>query len=215
GDSMLTAGGNLKAERLKGAPEMDMKVIELTDRSPLAKTLQDEAYKSVHRSIYLPLLRGVTPRSLEVFDFAEQGMVTGSRDTTTVAAPALYLLNDPFVRRQALNLAGRLLRRDEPDDEARVDLAYRLTLGRPATTAESRRARASLADCESATLALIASATEVVGTKGSDVRAVSDPTSDETQAATGASRKRPAPPVNPDEVPPEEAPVQEEVVRAP
>ena len=37
-------------------------------------------------------------------------MVTGSRDTTTVATQALYLLNDPFVRRQSLALAERLLR---------------------------------------------------------------------------------------------------------
>ena len=31
-------------------------------------------------------------------------MVTGSRDSTTVATQALYLLNDPFVRDQALAL---------------------------------------------------------------------------------------------------------------
>ena len=112
---------------------------------------------SRHRSLYLPLLRGLTPRSLEVFDFAEQGMVTGSRDTTTVATQALYLLNDPFVRRRALNLAGRLLGRSELDDAARVDLAYRLTLGRAATAAEVQRASGYLADYESASLALIAS----------------------------------------------------------
>src|SRR5262249_32175892 len=150
GDSMLTAGGNLKAERLKGAPEMDMKVIELTDRSPLAKTLQDEAYKSVHRSIYLPLLRGLTPRALEVFDFAEQGLVTGSRDTTTVAPQALYLLNDPFVRQQAQVLAQRLLGKGT-DDPERLRLAFRLTLGRAAAGKESERARSYLADYEAAT----------------------------------------------------------------
>src|SRR3712207_7398450 len=60
-------------------------------------------------SVYLPLVRGVTPQALAVFDFAEQGMVAGSRETTTVAPQALYLLNDPFVRRRALAPAERAL----------------------------------------------------------------------------------------------------------
>ena len=66
-------------------------------------------------------------------------MVTGSRDTTTVATQALYLLNDPFVRRQSLDLAERLLGRTDLRRRRRVDLAYRLTLGRPATRAEIER----------------------------------------------------------------------------
>ena len=41
------------------------------------------------------------------FDPAEQGMVTGARDTTTVASQALFLLNDPFIRRQSRGLAER------------------------------------------------------------------------------------------------------------
>ena len=81
-------------------------MVELRDNGPEARRLEDEAERARHRSVYLPLLRGLTPRSLEAFDSAEQSMVTGSRDTTTVATQALYLLNDPFVRRQALDLAG-------------------------------------------------------------------------------------------------------------
>ena len=88
--------------------------------------------------------------SLEVFDFAEQGMVTGSRDTTTVATQALYLLNDPFVRRQSLALAERLLARSGSDDAGRIDWAYRLALGRTATTGEIERALRYLADYEAA-----------------------------------------------------------------
>ena len=59
-------------------------------------------------------------------------MVTGRRDTTTVATQALYLLNDPFVREQSLALAERLLgtsRRSTTRPGS--DLAYRLT-ARPA-----------------------------------------------------------------------------------
>jgi hypothetical protein len=148
-DAMLAVAGKLDATPPKGSAAKSLKVIELTDRSPLAKTLNDEAYKSVQRSIYLPLLRGLTPRALEVFDFAEQGMVTGSRDNTTVAPQALYLLNDPFVRQQAQALAQRLLGRTDSDDN-RLGLAYRLAVGRPATAKEIERAKNYIADYEAA-----------------------------------------------------------------
>jgi Protein of unknown function (DUF1553) len=55
------------------------------------------------------------------------------------------LLNDPFVRQQAQALANRVLRADL-DDAARITLAYRLTLSRPATAKEIERARAYIAD---------------------------------------------------------------------
>jgi cytochrome c553 len=144
-DAMLAISGRLDPSRPKGSAAMDLKVIELSDTSPLAKKLTEAGSKSVHRSIYLPLLRGLTPRSLEVFDFAEQGMVTGHRDTTTVAPQALFLLNDPFVRQQAAALANRLLR-GEPDDASRIRTAYRLTLSRTPTAKEIERATSYLAD---------------------------------------------------------------------
>jgi hypothetical protein len=125
---------------------MDLKVIEIRNNGPEAKRFEDESYASRRRSLYLPLVRGLTPRSLEVFDFAEQGMVTGSRDTTTVATQALYLLNDPFVRQQSLALAGRLLQRTDLDDPGRINLAYRLSLGRPATAKEIERVQRYLAE---------------------------------------------------------------------
>src|ERR1019366_10257165 len=105
-----------------------------------------EAKGSQYRSVYLPLVRGITPPALEVFDFAEQGMVTGSRDNTTVAPQALYLLNDPFVRQQSQTLADRLLKRTEMDDAGRVTLAYRMTVSRSPTKKEIERARAYIAD---------------------------------------------------------------------
>jgi cytochrome c553 len=149
-DAMLSVAGRLDPSRPHGSAGKDLKVIELSNTSPLAKRLAEDAFNSRHRSVYLPLLRGLTPRSLEVFDFAEQGMVTGSRDTTTVATQALYLLNDPFVRQQAQALAERLLKRGDLDDAGRVQFAYRLTLGRAATAQEFERVTGYLADYASA-----------------------------------------------------------------
>ncbi len=149
-DAMLAASGALDRTPPAGSPAMALQVIELPNDGPLARRLAAEAEASVHRSIYLPLLRGLTPRALEVFDFAEQGLVTGSRDTTTVAPQALYLLNDPFVRRQAHFLAERLLADGQADDAGRLIRAYRLTLGRPATAAELQRAARYLAEYQAA-----------------------------------------------------------------
>ena len=75
-------------------------------------------------------------------------MVTGSRDTTTVATQALYLLNDPFVRQQSQTLAGLLLAETGMDDAGRIDRAYRLMLNRPASTKEVERSSRYLAEYE-------------------------------------------------------------------
>jgi hypothetical protein len=145
-DAMLAVAGNLDLTRPGASPVRQLVVREMRDNGPQARRLGTESLASTHRSVYLPLVRGLTPRALEVFDFAEQGMVTGRRDTTTVAPQALYLLNDPFVRRQSLALADRLLRRADLDDAGRIDLAYRLAVGRAATAKEIDRIKGYLAD---------------------------------------------------------------------
>src|SRR5262249_43053957 len=134
----------------EGSPAKELKVMEMKNNGAEAGKMQREAETRRHRSLYLPLLRLLTPRALEGFDFAEQGLVTGSRGTTTVAPQALYMLNDPFVRKQALGLAERVLRTADKDDAQRIQSAYRLTLGRNATSAELERVRNYLADYEAA-----------------------------------------------------------------
>ncbi len=149
-DATLAAAGTLNLSRPEASPVKDFKVIELRNNGPEAQRLMNGAVSSTQRSVYLPLVRNITPTSLEVFDFATQGMVTGSRDTTTVATQALYLLNDPFVRRQSQAFAGRLLKPADLNNSARVDLAYQLAMGRAATTAEIERATNYLTDYASA-----------------------------------------------------------------
>ena len=113
-DATLAASGKLDRTRPEGSPAQGPEGHRAAQQRPDRPGDRREGRASTHRSVYLPLLRGLTPTSLEVFDFAEQGMVTGRRDTTTVATQALYLLNDPFVRRQSLDLAERLLSRSRP-----------------------------------------------------------------------------------------------------
>jgi hypothetical protein len=138
---MLAASGRLVRVPPPAAAR-DLKVIEMKNDGPEAARLEKEGRASRHRSLYLPLLRCLVPQALEVFDFAGQGMVTGRRDTTTVAPQALFLLNDPFVREQASALAGRLAVQLETGD--RIRSAYRQILCREATPKEVERAEAYL-----------------------------------------------------------------------
>jgi len=145
-DATLAASGQLDLSPASGSPAQNLKMVEIQNNGGEAKRLAELADFSVHRSVYLPLLRAMTPASLAVFDFAEQGMVTGRRDVTTVAPQALYLLNDPFVRRQARSLAERVLQPANLSADERIDLAYRLAVARKPTTLEVARVKDYLAD---------------------------------------------------------------------
>jgi len=143
-DAMLLASGQLDSTQAGAPPSKELRTVELRNNGPEAVKLTTFAANSRHRSVYLPLVRGVTPNSLAVFDFAEQGMVTGDRDATIVAPQALYLLNDPFVLKQSLALAQRVLK--ENDETARLKLAYRLTLGREPSSIELEKAKNYITD---------------------------------------------------------------------
>jgi mono/diheme cytochrome c family protein len=149
-DATLAAAGTLDLKRPEGSPASALRMVEMRDNGPEAKIINDRADAGTHRSVYLPLLRGVTPHALEAFDPVDQTLVTGTRDTTTVPAQALFLLNSPFVRKQALAFAGRVLKDKDASDADRVRAAYRLALGRAPTDKEIDRAKAFVGEYESA-----------------------------------------------------------------
>ncbi len=145
-DSILAIAGSLDISAPTGSPAQDMPVIEIRNNGPEANNLLTAAAQSVHRSVYLPLLRGVVPNSLEVFDFADQGLVTGKRTNTTVAPQSLYLLNDTFVRKYSRTLAERLLSDGKLPTRERIAESYRLILNRQPSTEEVSRAEAFVGD---------------------------------------------------------------------
>jgi hypothetical protein len=67
-------------------------------------------------------------------------VVSGERATTTVPSQSLYLLNNPFVIRQAEAAATRL-HKDATTDIERIRLAYLRFLGRPASQPEEKTAQ--------------------------------------------------------------------------
>src|SRR5262249_41729652 len=128
-DAMLASAGTLNRQRPAGSPSMNLKMSEMLDNGAEARGVREQSDRSTRRGVYLPLVRGITPHALEAFDPVEQTLVTGSRDATTVPGQALYLLNSPFVRRQALTLGERLLAGSDADAD-RIRTAYRVALGR-------------------------------------------------------------------------------------
>jgi mono/diheme cytochrome c family protein len=145
-DALLACAGRLDPRRPAGSATMTLRVVEMRDTGPEARKLHEHADRSTYRSVYLPLLRGLTPHTLEAFDPVEQTLVTGRRDATTVPGQALYLLNSPFVRRQSLALAEALLQPKDATDAARIEQAYRLTLARSPNRREVERAQTFLAE---------------------------------------------------------------------
>jgi hypothetical protein len=105
----------------------------------------DPATIDTHRTVYLPIVRDGLPEVLTLFDFPDPSLIAGERATTTVPAQALYLLNNPFVIRQAEGLATRLLAADG-DEGARLTRAYQLCYARPPSDRELQDARKFLAD---------------------------------------------------------------------
>jgi hypothetical protein len=133
-DAILAASGRLDLRRPAGSTSMTLPNVELGSTAKLLAA--DDSPR--HRAVYLPMLRGNVPEMLGLFDMADPSLVIGKREVTSVATQALYLMNGKFVMEQAAAMAKRLIEEASADAEARIDLAYRLTLSRAPTEAERR-----------------------------------------------------------------------------
>ncbi len=144
-DSMLAVSGRLDITPPKGSP------IERNGEGPAGFRFRlrgpggDETAQDNHRTVYLPILRDLVPEALTLFDFPDPSLIIGERPTTTVPAQSLYLMNNPFVIRQAEALAERLLA-GPGDDAARLTRAYLLCYSRPPSEKELHNAQEFLAD---------------------------------------------------------------------
>lgn len=91
-----------------------------------------------YRSVYLPLVRDLLPRSLDLFDAAEPSMVIGVREQSNTAPQALYMLNNEMVRQQAMKLAERTLELTGSQSQA-IDYIFQTAYSRPPTAEEAQR----------------------------------------------------------------------------
>jgi hypothetical protein len=139
-DAMLSASGRLNPQRPVGSVVLDFPPIQVGGGAGGRGDISEILANTAARSIYLPIFRNVIPEVLDAFDFADPNVVTGQRDVTTVAPQALFMLNNTFVGAQAKAMAMRVATTAAKSDIARVDLAYKLALGRSPTTPQRTRA---------------------------------------------------------------------------
>jgi hypothetical protein len=99
------------------------------------------------RTLYMPIVRvGSQPASArlrEIFDFTPPAQFSGRRPQTVVPTQSLYLLNDPFLRARAGDLA-RLAAASAADRRGRIEWLWLRALSRPVTAAEADEAGAFL-----------------------------------------------------------------------
>ncbi|MCA9247164.1 MAG: DUF1553 domain-containing protein [Planctomycetales bacterium] len=139
-DAVMLAAGTLDTSRPAGS--LVLKIGEGEVGRGINTKILDEPFP--YRSVYLPIIRGIVPEPLRLFDLPEPSNVQGQRDATNVPAQSLYLLNSPFILEQADAAAARILASgDERDD--RLKLLYQICLGRQPSD-EERAAGAEFLD---------------------------------------------------------------------
>ncbi|MCL4218365.1 MAG: DUF1553 domain-containing protein, partial [Candidatus Hydrogenedentes bacterium] len=116
-DAMLAASGRLDAAEVGG------KSVNIVD-----------APDAVRRSVYAYVDRQNLPGLFRTFDFAGPDTHSPRRFSTTVPQQALYMMNDPFVVRQAQSLAQRVDAGEVEND--RIERLYDYCLQRAPTDEE-------------------------------------------------------------------------------
>jgi hypothetical protein len=88
-------------------------------------------FDTVRRSVYVPHFRNSILDLFDVFDAANPNLVVGRRPSTNLPTQALFLMNSPFIRKQAALTANRLI-----GENASINDAYELILARPPSEVE-------------------------------------------------------------------------------
>lgn len=112
-----------------------MDSLNLTGRDMTGSGNQDFPELARSRSIYLPVLRDRIDPILDTFDFPDASLVTGQRETTTVASQSLFFMNDSFVIENATRLARSLIHEFETTQQ-RTEAAFEIILARSPRTDE-------------------------------------------------------------------------------
>jgi hypothetical protein len=155
-DSILAVSGKLNLQRPEGSPVEKLEGMAAKGAKGGLKVNSD----STHRSVYLPLIRGMVPEALNVFDVADPSLSVGQRDVTTVATQALFLMNSPFVIENCQATAKRLLADGSMDERHRLTKLFELCLSRPPTSDELTHAHRYLKQFESLTAGKVSSPAE-------------------------------------------------------
>ncbi len=135
-DGVLATAGSL--DQRMGGPGFELFAFK-DDHSPVYDH-SDPAHidypQARRRSVYRFVVRSVANPFMEALDCADPNINTPVRSQTLTALQALALYNDLFMARQAQEFARRL-EHHPGDDRARIEAAFRATLGREPTPTEA------------------------------------------------------------------------------
>jgi hypothetical protein len=141
-DSLLTASAQLDL-RMGGPsfrPVINPEALEGLSRKGGAWQASPH-HEQRRRAVYVYTQRSLLPPLMTTFDFSDTTLPCGRRDVTVVAPQALALLNNPFVHEQSEQLADRVHANTADNQEAAVELAWKLALGRSPSTTEREAAQ--------------------------------------------------------------------------
>ena len=93
------------------------------------------------RGIYILVLRNFRFPMFDVYDAPLNSVSCPQRDVTTVAPQALWGLNSPSVYRQAIQLAGRVVKEGGKTPDEWIAKLWMIALARPIRDTEKREAR--------------------------------------------------------------------------
>lgn len=113
-DALLNAAGTLDLERPHGSliSRAGDGIIGRPRPNGRRKGVTEEDITKIdtnYRSVYLPVPRDLLPDVLELFDFPDNSLVHGSRDSTLVPSQSLFWMNSPTVDRSVKQIATRVL----------------------------------------------------------------------------------------------------------
>ncbi|MGE0756656.1 MAG: PSD1 and planctomycete cytochrome C domain-containing protein [Pirellulaceae bacterium] len=151
-DAMLTAAGTLNKQMYGPGfkPPIAIEAMQARNvKNPYPGDVQDTP-ASCRRTIYMFHKRVVQYPLLQAFDAPDGQVSCGRRFNTTVAPQALALLNDPFVRLRAAELARRAAAEGGGDVAGQVRRAWVLALAREPSAQELAELTTFVAEQESA-----------------------------------------------------------------
>jgi Protein of unknown function (DUF1553)/Protein of unknown function (DUF1549)/Planctomycete cytochrome C len=142
-DSMLAVAGTLNPAMFGPSfkPPIPVEAMQARNtKSPYPREAKDTP-ETRRRTIYMFHKRVVQYPLMQAFDAPDAQQSCGRRMNTTVAPQALALLNDPFVRLRAEELAKRLESSANSDVDAQIRAAFQLCLSRAPASDELAAAR--------------------------------------------------------------------------
>ena len=147
-DAIHSVAGTLNP-KMGGRPVLPPLVAEeLTNKSQWV--VSADPAEHTRRGIYILVRRNFRFPLFDLFDAPVNAVSCAGREESTVAPQALWLLNNQTAHDQADAFAARILKEAGPDTTARIQRAWHLALGRPASPQEVLEATRMIAQLSAA-----------------------------------------------------------------